>query len=79
MRNSEILARIDELVAEEHRLREQGHALSEEDRATLRDAEVHLDQLWDLLRRRDAMRRAGKDPDEVAGERPPGEVESYLQ
>ena len=79
MQNSEILARIDELVEQEHRLRSQGQALSEEERATLRDAEVHLDQLWDLLRRRDAARRAGQDPDAVAGERPPGEVESYLQ
>jgi hypothetical protein len=79
VQNSEILARIDELIAQEHRLRSQGHALSEEDRAALREAEVHLDQLWDLLRRRDAARRAGKDPESVAGERPPGEVESYLQ
>jgi hypothetical protein len=79
MQNSEILARIDELVAQEHRLRNQGHALSEEERAALRDAEVHLDQLWDLLRRRDAARRAGQDPDAAAGQRPPGEVESYLQ
>ena len=55
VQNSEILARIDELVAQEHRLRSQGHSLSEEDRATLRDAEVHLDQLWDLMRRRDAL------------------------
>lgn len=79
MQNSEILARIDELVAEEHRLRSQGHSLNEEDRATLRDTEVHLDQLWDLMRRRDALRRAGEDPDTAAGERPAGEVESYLQ
>lgn len=78
MTNEEILARIDELVAEEHRLRSQGHALDETGRRTLRDAEVHLDQLWDLLRRRDAMRRAGQDPD-AADERPAGEVESYLQ
>jgi hypothetical protein len=76
--SSEILARIDELVAEEHRLRSQGHALSEDDRRRLSDAEVHLDQLWDLLRRRDAVRRAGQDPD-AAGELPAGEVESYLQ
>jgi hypothetical protein len=76
--NEEILARIDELVAEEHRLRNQGHALSEEDRIKLRDAEVHLDQLWDLMRRRDALRRAGQDPD-AAGERGPAQVESYLQ
>jgi hypothetical protein len=76
--NEEILARIDALVAEEHRLRNQPHVLSEEDRVKLRDAEVHLDQLWDLLRRRDALRRAGQNPD-VAGERSANEVESYLQ
>jgi Protein of unknown function (DUF2630) len=76
--NEEILARIDELVAEEHRLRNQGHALSEEDRIKLRDAEAHLDQLWDMMRRRDALRRAGQDPD-AAGERGAAQVESYLQ
>jgi Protein of unknown function (DUF2630) len=79
VQNSEILTRIDELVEQERRLRSQGHALSEEDRAALHEAEVHLDQLWDLLRRRDAARRAGQDPDAAAGERPAGEVESYLQ
>src|SRR3954453_3035014 len=79
VQNSEILARIDELVAQEHRLRSQGQALTDEERAALRDAEVHLDQLWDLLRRRDAARRAGQDPDSVAGERPAGEGESSLQ
>jgi hypothetical protein len=78
MTNEEILARIDALVADEHRLRSQGHGLSEEDRLKLRDAEVHLDQLWDLMRRRDAMRRAGQNPDAVA-ERGAAEVESYLQ
>jgi hypothetical protein len=79
VQNSEILARIDELVAREHELRSRGHGLSEEDRAALRDAEAHLDQLWDLMRRRDALRRAGKDPEDAAGERPAGEVETYLQ
>lgn len=78
MTNEEILARIDELVAEEHRLRSQGHGLSQEDRIKLRDAEAHLDQLWDVLRRREALRRAGLSPD-AAGERPADEVESYLQ
>ncbi|MGZ4603615.1 MAG: DUF2630 family protein [Kineosporiaceae bacterium] len=78
MTNEEILARIDELVAEEHRLRSQGRALDEADRRKLHDAEVHLDQLWDLLRRRDALRRAGQNPD-AAGERAVADVESYLQ
>jgi Protein of unknown function (DUF2630) len=76
--NEEILGRIAELVAEEDRLRGKGPALTEADRDKLHDDEVHLDQLWDLLRQRDALRRAGKDPD-AAVERGPGEVESYLQ
>jgi hypothetical protein len=76
--NDEILARIDETVAEEHRLRAQGHGLSEAEREQLRHAEEHLDQLWDLMRRRDARRRAGQDPD-AAGEQPAAQVESYLQ
>jgi Protein of unknown function (DUF2630) len=76
--NDEILARIDETVAEEHRLRSQGHGLSDAERDRLRAAEVHLDQLWDLLRRRDAWRRAGQDP-AAAGEQPASQVESYLQ
>ena len=78
MTNEEILARIDELVAEEHRLRSQGSGLSQEERIKLHDAEAHLDQLWDVLRRRDALRRAGQNPD-AAGERPADEVESYVQ
>jgi hypothetical protein len=78
MDRKEILAHIDELVAEEHRLRGEGHALGEDDRRRLREAEEHLDQLWDLLRRRDALRRAGQDPDAAAEQSVP-QVESYLQ
>jgi Protein of unknown function (DUF2630) len=76
--NEEILGRIDALIAEEHRLRSQGHGLDESDRERLQEAEAHLDQLWDLLRRRDALRRAGQDP-HAAGERGVDDVESYLQ
>ena len=74
----ELIARIDALVAEEHRLRGQGHALDEAEREQLRAAEEHLDQLWDLLRRRDAARRAGGDPDAVQPESI-DRVEHYLQ
>jgi hypothetical protein len=76
--NEEILARIAELVAEEGQLRGKGPELTEADRDKLHDDEVHLDQLWDLLRRRDALRRAGQNPD-AAGERSADDVESYLQ
>ena len=79
MQNSEILARIDELVGAGAPAAQPGPDAERGGPATLHDAEVHLDRLWDLLRRRDAARRAGQDPDAVAGERPAGEVESYLQ
>jgi len=72
--------RIDELVAEEHRLERAhvGSALSDEEQSRLADMGVQLDRLWDLLRQRDARRRAGLDPD-GAQERPGGIVEGYQQ
>jgi hypothetical protein len=72
--------RIDELVAEEHRLERAhvGQALSAEERERLAQLEVQLDRYWDLLRQRDARRRAGLDPD-TARERDAGTVEGYRQ
>lgn len=78
MDDSEIRARISELVEEEHRLRENPDGLSPADRSRLEGLEVGLDQLWDQLRQREALRRAGTDPDR-ARPRPADEVEGYLQ
>ena len=80
MHDSEILGRIGELVAEEHRLRSQaaGAGLDEESSLRLASLERHLDQCWDLLRQRRARDEFGENPDS-AQQRPPGEVESYLQ
>jgi len=72
--------RISELVEEEHRL-ERAHAgrrITDEERARLDALGVELDRTWDLLRRRDARRRAGQDPD-VEQERPSDVVEGYQQ
>ena len=69
--------RISDLVAEEHRLRSDG-AHDASNAARLHDLEQQLDQCWDLLRRRDALRSAGQDPD-AATPRPTSEVEGYLQ
>ncbi|MEJ3658301.1 DUF2630 family protein [Actinomycetes bacterium KLBMP 9759] len=80
MDDAQLHKRIDELVAEEHRL-ERGHAgrsLTEEEQRRLGDLSVQLDRYWDLLRQRDARRRAGQDPD-AAQERPAGVVEGYQQ
>jgi len=72
-----VLRHIEELVAEEHRLQAQG-ALSEHDHARLQALEVDLDQTWDLLRQRRALRAVGQDPDK-AEVRSPDIVEKYEQ
>jgi Protein of unknown function (DUF2630) len=80
MNDDELHQRIDELVAEEHRLERAhvGRALSDEERARMDQLGVQLDRYWDLLRQRDARRRAGLDPD-GAQERAADVVEGYRQ
>jgi hypothetical protein len=63
-------------VREEHRLR--SGQTSAEARERLAHLEESLDQCWDLLRQRQALRESGADP-EQAHSRPVGEVEGYLQ
>jgi hypothetical protein len=74
----DLLAHIDELVAEEKKLRAEHHGLTGEDRQRLETIERQLDQLWDLLRQRRAREEFGENPDD-AKERPANEVEGYLQ
>jgi hypothetical protein len=77
----DIIAHIDELVAEEHeleRLPGEGKVLDPKQHSRLRELEVQLDQLWDLLRQRRARRSAGLDPD-AAEARDPSTVEGYRQ
>ncbi|MCW2520198.1 MAG: hypothetical protein JWR46_2817 [Mycobacterium sp.] len=79
-KDADILGRVNELVAEEKELRAklQHREIDEtEEHRRLRDLEVQLDQCWDLLRQRRALREAGQDPDQ-ASVRPEGEVEGYL-
>jgi hypothetical protein len=81
MDDKKILGRINELVEAEHSLRAQvqrGELSPDEERAQLTAAEIELDRLWDLLRRRRAARANGADPDLVV-ERPAAEVEGYVQ
>lgn len=80
MEEGKVLGRIQELVDEEHRLWQkeaEGNA-DADDRRRLKSVEVQLDQCWDLLRQRRALRRAGRNPDE-ATPRPPEVVETYEQ
>jgi len=74
------LSRINELVAEEKALREQlqhGEISESEEHKRLRQLEIELDQCWDLLRQRRALRETDGDPRDAAV-RPADEVEGYL-
>jgi Protein of unknown function (DUF2630) len=75
--DADLHQRINDLVAEEHKLRGHG-GLDAEGRARLAQIEEQLDTLWDLLRRREAARDAGTDPDAVKPASPT-QVEGYLQ
>lgn len=78
--DADILDQVNKLVAEEQDLREklQNREIDEsEEHRRLKALEVQLDQCWDLLRHRRALRETGGDPRE-AEVRPPDEVEGYL-
>jgi hypothetical protein len=85
MDDDQIRDRIEALEAEEKKLRAEEGAAAEtgHDDLIAADAErlaaikVQLDQLWDLLRQRQAKRDAGEDP-ESAQLRDAGTVEDYL-
>jgi hypothetical protein len=72
--------RIEELVAEEHDLyaRAAERELSEDEHRRLESIKVGLDQCWDLLRQRRALRESGRDPAD-AQVRDPEVVEHYEQ
>jgi Protein of unknown function (DUF2630) len=79
MDDAQVLGRIEELVREEESLlhRHEGEAgLSAPEEARLQELKVQLDQAWDYLRQRRALRQYGEDPDE-ASPRDPGTVEGY--
>ena len=70
-----VLHHIQDLADEEHRLYERGN-LTEEEIARLKKINVELDQCWDLLRQRRALREFGRDPDEAEA-RAASTVERY--
>jgi hypothetical protein len=71
-----VLDHIQRLVAEEEQIFGRG-AKSAADHERLQSLGVALDQAWDLLRQRRALREFGRDPSE-AQVRPPGVVEKYI-
>jgi hypothetical protein len=76
-KDQSVLSHIDRLVKEEEILYGQGE-LTEDDRHRLAELKVQLDQCWDLLRQRRALREFGDDP-EKAKLRPAKIVENYEQ
>ena len=80
MDDQEIIARISGLADEERQLEERhvGDGLSAPEAERLKALEIALDQMWDLLRQRRALRSAGRDPDR-ATVRSEGVVEEYRQ
>lgn len=80
MADDKVHQNIEKLVAEEHELwdREAAGAATDADRRRLEEIKVSLDQCWDLLRQRRALREFGRDPDD-ADVRSPETVERYEQ
>lgn len=70
-----VLNHIERLVAEEKDLYARSE-MSDAQRGRLTTINVELDQCWDLLRQRRALREFGRDPDE-AEVRPAKVVENY--
>jgi hypothetical protein len=80
MNDEQIHADIEKLVAEEHELwqREAAGHSTDDDRRRAEALKISLDQAWDLLRQRRALREAHLDP-ESSGVRPANVVEHYEQ
>ncbi len=75
-KDASVLAHIQRLVAEEHRLFEEGELEAAKSKR-LKDVQVELDQCWDLLRQRRALRETGGDPSQ-AHARSPEVIKKYL-
>lgn len=78
MNDQDVLERINRLASEEHDLyrRASDGTVDEDERRRMDEIAVTLDQCWDLLRQRRALRASGSDPNE-AEVRPERVVENY--
>jgi Protein of unknown function (DUF2630) len=77
MEDKKVLKHIKKLAEQESRLYSKEN-LSDIEVKELHEMNVELDQCWDLLRQRHALRNADRNPDE-AKVRPPNIVENYKQ
>ncbi len=78
MDDRQVLDRIDALVQEEENLlgQHENKGLSKEEHTRLAELKVQLDEAWDYLRQRRALRQYGFDPED-ASLRGPDTVEHY--
>ena len=79
--DEQIQSVIDRLESEREEIRRREGASDPNlahDRDRLEEIRLELDQLWDLVRQRQALRDAGEDPNK-AHERARGTVENYWQ
>ena len=74
--DASVLSHIQRLVAEEHRLLDQRET-SPDSSKRLAHVQIELDQCWDLLRQRRALRETGGDASQAQA-RPPDVVERYI-
>ena len=77
MEDNQILSHIKQLAENEERLWSKEN-LSDEEVKQLHTIKLELDQYWDLLRQRRALRDAGKNPDK-AETRDIDTIENYQQ
>jgi hypothetical protein len=77
MEDKLVLAQIMKLIEEEEHLYTK-EDLDELDIKSLHRMKIELDQCWDYLNQRRALREAGENPDK-AQVRSPGTVEGYEQ
>jgi hypothetical protein len=74
--DTSFLEHIEQLVSEEHRLMQE-KSITDEDCKRLSEIKVQLDQCWDLLRQRRALREYGQD-ESAARLRQSEVVEKYV-
>ena len=74
--DANVLSHIDRLVKEEHKLFEKKGEHTKDEAKRLAEVQVQLDQCWDLLRQRRALREFGGDPSQ-AHARSPEVIKKY--
>ena len=80
MQDTDVLGNINKLAHEEHALweKESRGEATDEDRSRLKKLQITLDQCWDYLQQRRALRDARRNPDE-AQVRDANTVERYVR